>query len=108
MALVTVEEIKTALGIGSLYGDEFLQEICNTAIVLVEMEVEPEDFEAEPDAMRIATLTLAIEIFQAIKAPAGQSVAVDFTPSPFRLGKSLVWKVVGLLSPYRSTSGWVG
>ena len=40
------------------------------------------------------------EIFQSRTAPGGQIEGVDFQPSPFRMGRSLSNRVVGLLSPY--------
>jgi hypothetical protein len=47
-----------------------------------------------------AILVVSVEIFQSITAPGGQIEGVDFAPSPFRMGRSLQNRVVGLLSPF--------
>ena len=47
-----------------------------------------------------AILVVSVEIFQSITAPGGQIEGVDFQPSPFRMGRSLMNRVVGLLSPF--------
>lgn len=47
-----------------------------------------------------AVLAVAVEVFQARTAAGGQIEGVDFTVSPFRLGRSLFNRVAGLLGPY--------
>lgn len=100
MALVTISELKSALGVGSLYSDEMLQEICDASALLIEPLVTAESFEAEPAPMRQAALGLAVDLFQSQRAVGGQPVAADYTPAPFRLGRSLMSKFSGLLAPY--------
>ena len=108
MALVTVAELKAALGIGSLYADEVLQQICDSSEALIEAYVTAESFAAEPAPMREAALSLCVDLFQAQRSAGGQLVAADFQPSPFRLGRSFVAKVSGLLAPYLDAEGFVG
>ncbi len=55
---------------------------------------------ADNHAVENAILLVSVEIFQSIVAPGGQIEGVDFAPSPFRMGRSLLNRVVGLLSPY--------
>ena len=55
-------------------------------------------------AVENAILLVSVEIFQSIVAPGGQIEGVDFAPSPFRMGRSLLNRVVGLLSPYLDVS----
>ena len=55
---------------------------------------------ASTDAVESAMLIVSVEIFQSITAPGGQIEGVDFTPSPYRMGRSLMNRVIGLLSPY--------
>lgn len=55
-------------------------------------------------AVENAILLVSVEIFQSIVAPGGQIEGVDFAPSPFRMGRSLMNRVVGLLSPYLDVS----
>ena len=55
-----------------------------------------------------AVLAVAVEVFQARTAAGGQIEGVDFSPSPFRLGRSLFNRVSGLLGPYIDTETMVG
>ncbi|MCX7343927.1 MAG: hypothetical protein NT128_07275 [Proteobacteria bacterium] len=55
---------------------------------------------ASTAAVEQAILVVSVEIFQSVVAPGGQIEGVDFQPSPFRVGRSLMNRVVGLLSPY--------
>jgi hypothetical protein len=59
---------------------------------------------ADNHAVENAILLVSVEIFQSIVAPGGQIEGVDFAPSPFRMGRSLLNRVVGLLSPYLDVS----
>lgn len=55
-----------------------------------------------------AVLAVAVEVFQSRTAAGGQIEGVDFTVSPFRLGRSLFNRVSGLLGPYIDTETMVG
>ena len=55
-----------------------------------------------------AVLAVSVEIFQARTAAGGQIEGVDFTVSPFRLGRSLFNRVAGLLGPYLDVETMVG
>lgn len=59
-------------------------------------------------AVCMAALMIAVDIFQAKYAPSGGAVAVDFQPSPYKMGISLLSRVKGLLAPYMATGGMVG
>jgi hypothetical protein len=52
------------------------------------------------DAVESAMLIVSVEIFQSITAAGGQIEGVDFQPSPFRMGRSLQNRVIGLLGNY--------
>ncbi len=54
-------------------------------------------------AVQSAVYVVATEIFQSRTASGGQIEGVDFAPSPYRMGKSLLSRVTGLLSPYMDT-----
>ena len=58
--------------------------------------------------VREAALAVAVDIFQSRVAPGGQIQAVDFTPGPYRLGRSLFTRVSGLLARWTDTSSLVG
>lgn len=198
MALVTVAELKTLLGIGDLYADSVLEQVIDTAsnvvlstlvrkqaryveqccqeagppalvqlrtstdhpfrvddVVLVEVydpanvaflslegtvSAVPEDdllrvefditiptfeptliqpglfiidkasstiYDAIPE-VREAALAIAVDVFQSRVAPGGQIEAVDFTPGPYRLGRSLFTRVSGLLGRWMDTGTLVG
>jgi hypothetical protein len=58
--------------------------------------------------VREAALAIAVDIWQSRVAPGGQLEAVDFTPGPYRLGRSLLSRVTGLLSRWMDTGSMVG
>ena len=58
--------------------------------------------------VREAALAIAVDIFQSRVAPGGQMQAVDFTPGPYRLGKSLYSRVSALLARWIDTGSMVG
>ena len=51
-------------------------------------------------AVESAVLVVSVEIFQSRTAAGGQIEGVDFTPTPFRMGRSLFNRCVGLLGSY--------
>ena len=51
-------------------------------------------------AVESAILVVSVEVFQSRSAPGGQIEGVDFAPTPYRMGRSLFNRVVGLLGPY--------
>jgi hypothetical protein len=59
---------------------------------------------ASTDAVEQAVTIVSVEIFQSVVAPGGQIEGVDFTPSPFRMGRSLQNRVIGLLGNYLDVS----
>lgn len=69
----------------------------------------PTSFDADTtDACREAALTIAVDMWQNRLAPGGQPTAVDFTPSPYRMGRTMIQRVVGLLAPYLDMRGTIG
>ena len=59
---------------------------------------------ASTDAIEQAITIVSVEIFQSVVAPGGQIEGVDFQPSPFRMGRSLQNRVIGLLGNYIDVS----
>jgi hypothetical protein len=55
-----------------------------------------------------AALAIAVDIFQSRVAPGGQMQGIDFTPGPYRLGRSLFNRVSGLLARWTDTGTLVG
>lgn len=58
--------------------------------------------------VREAALTLAVEIWLNRSTPGGTMQAIDYTPAPFRLGRSLISKVSGLLGRHLDPRQMVG
>jgi hypothetical protein len=69
---------------------------------------ESEDYYAAVPEVREAALAIAVDVWQSRVAPGGQLEAVDFTPGPYRLGRSLLSRVSGLLARWIDTGTMVG
>jgi hypothetical protein len=54
-------------------------------------------------AVESAVYVVSTEIFQSRTAAGGQIEGVDFAPTPYRMGKSLLSRVTGLLAPFMDT-----
>jgi len=64
---------------------------------------------ADTQAIRQAALMLAIDVWQARQAPSSGGVSVDgVTPSPYRLGNTMLAKVRGLIAPYTNPNAMIG
>ena len=59
-------------------------------------------------AVREASMMIAVDIWQSRQAPSGQGVGIDFVPSPFKMGNTLIARVRGLLAPYLAPTSMVG
>jgi hypothetical protein len=56
-------------------------------------------YASDPD-IESATTIISVEIFQSITAAGGQIEGVDFTPTPYRMGRSLASRVYSLIAKY--------
>jgi hypothetical protein len=66
------------------------------------------DYSTEP-AVQEASLMISIDIWQSRQAPSSGGVSIDgFTPSPYRMGNTLLARVRGLLAPYLDPRSMVG
>ena len=63
---------------------------------------------ATTPAIREAALMLAIDIWQARQQSSIGGVSPDFSPSPYRMGNTLMARVRGLIAPYTSPRSMVG
>ena len=108
MALVTVEEVIEALGVDTIYSNEYIQQRIDAAVALLEAKCTAEAIDAEPAPLKEAALNLATQIFQNDSASGGQTVAADLTYTPFKLGRSLLSTVDALIAPYVETGTIVG
>jgi hypothetical protein len=57
--------------------------------------------------IRQAALAVAIDIWQTRMGQSGQQ-GVDFTPAPYKLGRSLFGRVMGLMGAHMAVEGMVG
>ena len=60
------------------------------------------------DAVEEAVLQIAIDVFQSRLAAGGTQQALDYTPAPYRMGRTLFYKVTGLISKYIDSNSQVG
>jgi hypothetical protein len=59
-------------------------------------------------AIQEASLMISIDIWQSRQAPSSGGVSIDgYTPSPYRMGNTLMARVRGLLSPFLSPDSMV-
>jgi hypothetical protein len=66
------------------------------------------DYATQP-AVREASATVAVTIWQSRQAPGSAVATIDgYLPSPFTLGNALLGKVRGILAPYLAPSGMAG
>lgn len=59
-------------------------------------------------AIEEAVLQIAIDVFQSRLAAGGTMQALDYTPAPYRMGRTLLYKVTGLISKYIDSNSQVG
>lgn len=98
--IITADQLRQVLGVSeNLYDDAYLDQIIDTAEgVILPMLQELEIGDYSDDArVQSAIYAVSTEVFQSRVAPGGQIEGVDFTPSPFRMGRSLWNRVSGLL-----------
>jgi hypothetical protein len=64
---------------------------------------------ATTPAVREAAMILAVDIFQARQVSQTGGVTIDgMSPSPYRMGNSMIGKIRGLISGYQNPSSMVG
>ena len=56
-------------------------------------------------SIKSAVYVISVEVFQSRVAAGGQIEGVDFTATPYRMGRSLYSRVIGILGPYIDTDG---
>jgi hypothetical protein len=64
---------------------------------------------ADTPSVREAAMILAVDIYQARQVSQTGGVGLDgFSPSPYRMGNSMIGKIRGLLAPYINPNSMVG
>ena len=56
-------------------------------------------------SVRSAIFAVSVEVFQSRIAPGGQIEGIDFAATPYRIGRSLYSRVIGILGPYVDVEG---
>jgi hypothetical protein len=112
--LIDTEDFQTLLGIGDLYPDEVVEQVTQAAsnvilayLIKDDPDGDPIDYEEVPEVVEAAT-AIAVDMWQSRLAPGGQMQAIDFTPGPYRMGRSLLTRVSGLLGAHMDTGSFVG
>ena len=59
-------------------------------------------------AVEEAVLQIAIDVFQSRLAAGGTQQSLDCIPAPYRMGRTLLYKVTGLISKYIDSNSQVG
>jgi hypothetical protein len=109
MALIDGEELGDALDIP--YNDGYvatLDQVAAAADAIVASLITTAAYTAEYAACKEAAISVGVELYQARTASGGQPVALDFTPSPYRLSLWLTKRVSSLLAPYLNVGSLVG
>lgn len=57
--------------------------------------------------VRMAALIIAVDMWAARQTASGMGAAVDFTPSPYKMGRSLLSRVSGLIQRERDVRGYI-
>jgi hypothetical protein len=64
---------------------------------------------ATTPAVREAAMILAVDIFQARQVSQTGGVSIDgFSPSPYRMGNSMIGKIRGLIAGYTNPNAMIG
>lgn len=108
MALLTGEELAYALDLDYAGSEAEFDDTAEAASDIIGGLITTAAFDTEPMAVKAATLSVGVEIYQARTAAGGQPVAVDMSPGPYRLSVWLTRRVMSLLGPYMNAKGMVG
>ncbi|MFP4235528.1 MAG: hypothetical protein ACLFUG_11435, partial [Nitriliruptoraceae bacterium] len=109
-ALVEVEELRAVLNLSDnpLYDADLYDRVAEAASELLLPYLLPDTDYTDVAPVREAALAIAVELWQHRVAPGGQMTAADFSPGPWRLGRSMLSRVSGLVAPWLDTDGMVG
>lgn len=109
MALLTGQELADNLEIAYVAPDAaVLDDVAAAASDLIGYLITDAAVISEPPACKQAAMSVGVEIFQARTAAGGESVAVDFSPGPYRLSAWITKRVMALLAPYLDMKTQVG
>ena len=112
--LVTADDLADALGMATPAADPELVTVADAADTWLVQYLKRTDADGTPidhsqhAYCKRAALELSVELWQSATAAGGQPVSVEFAPTPYQLGLSLLRKVSGAIAPCRDTASMVG
>lgn len=113
-AIITKDELRSVLGVGSTVSDAVLTQLCTAAEQAVKPYLRVKDAAGSTiDYSTVAVvkecvLAAAVSLWKTRTAPGGTFQAVDFTPSPYELGRSFLDRFEGPLAPYLNVKALFG
>jgi hypothetical protein len=107
MALIDGQDLAAVLGLTYADDDDAFDQVASAADAVVTGLLTPRDHTGHPQCVE-AALAVGVEIWQARTAAGGQPVALDFTPSTYRLSSYLTKRVSALVSGCTDVRGMVG
>ncbi len=113
--IVAADELQEVLGMAgsTLYPSERYAVVADAAGEYLEGYLDDATLDTieggtVPAAVREAGLAIGVELWNHRHAAGGEVQGADFTPSPYRLGRSLIAKVQGLLAHHLDVGSMVG
>lgn len=112
-AIITKDELRAVLGVGASVSDATLTQLCTAAEQAIKPYLREKDGNTVIDYSTVAVvkecvLAAAVTLFKTRTAPGGQFNAVDFTPSPWELGRSFLDRFEGPMAPYLRVGSYLG
>ena len=102
MAIVTGADVAAALGLPA--STSTLDDVATVADELLTPYLAAGALDkGVPSPVREAGIVIAVDVWQNRTAAGGQSVGIDGTPGPYRMGQSLLSRVAGLVGPWMHT-----
>lgn len=112
-AIITKDELRAVLGVGATVSDATLTQLCTAAEQAIKPYLRNTTGNNATDYSTVAVvkecvLAAAVTLWKARTAPGGQFQAVDFTPSPWELGRSFLDRFEGPMAPYLKVESLLG
>lgn len=110
VALIDIDDLKRVLGIGDIYADAIVQEVADAASNVVSQYLIPLTAPATYDdvpEVRQSVLAVAVDIWITQYGTAAQQDPMG-QPAPWRLGRTLVDRVRGMLGEHYNIAGQIG
>jgi hypothetical protein len=113
-AIITKDELRAVLGVGSTIPDATLTQLCTAAEQAVKPYLRVKDSAgividySTVAVVKECVLAAAVSLWKTRTAPGGTFQAVDFTPGPWELGRSFLDRFEGPLAPYLNVAVMLG